>query len=64
MISANDGLISDCINVATQGIQQFVALKNVAKAISSEIQTKISKGNSADHEKDVEPRINNLYNFG
>lgn len=29
IISAIDGLISDCINAATQGIQQSVAIGNV-----------------------------------
>lgn len=37
VISANNGLISDCITAATQKIQESVALGNVVKAISSEI---------------------------
>ena len=43
VISANDGLISDCITAATQEIQQSVALGNIVKAISSEIQTRFQK---------------------
>ena len=37
VVSANNGLISDCITAATQKIQESVALGNVVKAISSEI---------------------------
>lgn len=37
VVSANNGLISDCITAATQEIQESVALGNIVKAISSEI---------------------------
>lgn len=63
VISANGWLISDCITAATQEIQQSVVLGNIVKAISSEIQTRISKGNSTDREEDIKRRSNNLYNL-
>ena len=63
VISANNGLISDCITAATQETQQSVALGNIVKAVSSEIQTRISKSNSTDHEEDIKRRRNNLYNL-
>ena len=63
VISANNGLISDCITAATQETQQSVALGNIVKAVSSEIQTRISKSNSTDHEEDIKRRSKNLYNL-
>ena len=72
VFSADDELISDCINAATrtQGIQQAVTLKNVAKAISTEIQTKNKKVEQQwtptpqeVMQKVSEQRNESLYNF-
>ena len=72
VFSADDELISVCINAATRthGIQQAVTLKNVAKAISTEIQTKNKKVEQQwpptpqeVMQKVSEQRNESLYNF-
>ena len=63
-------MISPSNNAATQAIQQFVALGNLAKAVTSKIQTEISERTQKwpptlqdVMEKGVELRSNNLYHL-
>ena len=70
-MSANDDLISDCLNSAVHGIQQAVAVNNIAKSISIEIQSKNKENQQLwpptpqdiMKECDIEMGNKNLYNL-